>query len=329
MRRSNVNNDVPTNRAGSQQGSESLRTVLIALAANVVIAALKSVVAAGTGSASMVAEAAHSWADAGNEVFLLIAERRSEKQADPGHPMGFGREAYVWSMLAAFGLFAVGATVSVIHGITAFGDAGGETDYFWAYVVLGLAFLLEGISFLQARRQVRSAAARADMGRLEYLTNTSNPTLRAVFFEDAAALVGILIAATGLGLHQITGNAVWDAIGSILVGLLLGVIAIYLLARNMAFLVGQVADERYTDAVLSWLLERPEVQDVTYLHLEYVGPQKIFIVGAVDLAGNNPESQAAAELERLEKLLEQGPAVARAVLSLAAPGQAPLRPVGS
>lgn len=312
-----------------QERSESLRTVLVALAANAVIAVLKTFVAVLTGSASMVAEAAHSWADSGNEVFLLIAERRSARPADPGHPLGYGREAYVWSMLAAFGLFAVGAAVSVIHGITALSDRAGETNYLWAYVVLAAAFVLEGVSFLQARRQLRGAAYRADMGRLDYLANTSNPTLRAVFFEDAAALVGIVIAASGMGLHQFTGSPVWDAVGSILVGILLGVVAVYLLARNMTFLVGQVADVRYSDAVLVWLLERVEVQDVTYLHLEYVGPQKIFVVGAVDLAGNNPENQAAAQLETLERALEKHPAVARAVLSLAAPGQAPLRPLGS
>lgn len=320
-----MNTDAPIGRGAGQEGSESLQTVLIALAANLVIAILKSVVAALTGSASMVAEATHSWADAGNEVFLLIAERRSGKSADARHPLGYGREAYVWSMIAAFGLFAVGAAVSVIHGITAFSQSSGETNYLSAFVVLGGAFVLEGISFLQVRRQLRAAADRADMGSLDYLTKTSNPTLRAVFFEDAAALAGILIAAAGIGLHQLTGNAVWDAVGSVLVGLLLGVIAIYLLARNMAFLVGQVADERYTVAILTWLLARPEVQDVTYLHLEYVGPQKIFVVGAVDLAGNNPENQAAVQLESLEKALESDPAVARAVLSLAAPGQAPLR----
>lgn len=316
-------------KGSRQEGSESLRTVLVALAANAVIAVLKSVVAILTGSASMVAEAAHSWADAGNEVFLLIAERRSAKPADPGHPLGYGREAYVWSMLAAFGLFGVGAAVSVIHGITALGERAGDTNYLWAYVVLAAAFVLEGVSFLQARRQLRGAATRADMGRLDYLANTSNPTLRAVFFEDAAALVGIVLAAGGMGLHQFTGNPVWDAVGSILVGLLLGVVAVYLLARNMTFLVGQVADVRYSDAVLLWLLERVEVQDVTYLHLEYVGPQKIFVVSAVDLAGNNPENQAAAQLEALERALEEHPAIARAVLSLAAPGQATLRPLGS
>lgn len=298
-------------------------TVVIALTANTVLAVLKSVVAVLTGSASMVAEAAHSWADAGNEVFLLVAERRAEKPADQTHPLGFGREAYVWSMIAAFGLFGVGAAVSVWHGIQSLTAEEAEADYLWAYLVLGAAFVLEGISFFQARREVRRGAREAELSRVAFLDKTSNPTLRAVFFEDAAALVGIVIAVTGLALHQATHQPVWDAIGSILVGLLLGFVAIYLLRRNMDFLVGQVGDPRAYDTVLGWLQERPEVQAVNTLHLEYVGPGRMFLVGSVDLVGDDPESEAAEELQRLEDHLEQRPEIARAVLSLAAPGRPP------
>ncbi len=301
-------------------------TVLIALAANTTLAILKSIVAFVTGSASMVAEAAHSWADAGNEVFLVIAERRAEKPADSTHPLGFGREAYVWSMIAAFGLFAVGAAVSVIHGVQSLGAEEEEAEYLWAYVVLGAAFVLEGISFFQARRQVRKGAQSANLSRAAFLDRTSNPTLRAVFFEDAAALVGIVIAVSGLALHQATGEPVWDAIGSILVGLLLGWVAIYLLRRNMAFLVGQIADPQAYETVLGWLHERPEVESVNTLHLEYVGPGKVFLVGSVDLVGDDSEGVAAEELQRLEDHLEQRPEIARAVLSLAAPGRSPSVP---
>ncbi len=298
-------------------------TVIVALTANTILAILKSIVAVATGSASMVAEAAHSWADAGNEVFLVVAERRSEKPAEDGHPLGYGREAYVWSMIAAFGLFGVGAAVSVWHGIQSLTAEEAEADYLWAYLVLGAAFVLESISFFQARREVRRGARKADVSRVTFLDKTSNPTLRAVFFEDAAALVGIAIAVTGLALHQATHQPVWDAIGSILVGLLLGWVAIYLLRRNMAFLVGQVADPRIYDTVLGWLRERPEVQTVNTLHLEYVGPERLFLVGSVDLVGDDVESAAAEELQRLEDHLEERPEIARAVLSLAAPGRPP------
>lgn len=311
----------PTAPAG-----ESTLTVVIALAANTAVAVLKSIVAALTGSASMVAEAAHSWADTGNEVLLLIAEKRSGRPADDNHPLGYGRAAYVWSMVAAFGLFTVGSVLSIFHGFQSLTAPEEETDYLWAYLVLALAFVLEGISFLQARRQTRVLAGRARMSRLQFLSATSNPTLRAVYFEDATALVGLLIAAVALALHQVTGQPVWDALGSILVGVLLGFVAVFLLQRNFAFLVGQVADPKIRDRALRCLLARPEVAKVTYLHLEYVGPEQMLVIGAVDLTGDEPEHEVARVLQLLEDDLQATPNVLRAVLSLSAPGFPPLEP---
>src|SRR5689334_11592112 len=186
----------------------SLLTVIVAFTANLLIALAKSAAAAITGSASMLAEAAHSWADAGNEIFLFFAERRSERARDEAHPLGYGREAYVWSMFAAFGLFTAGAVVSISHGISELLHPEPATDFVVAYVVLAIAFVLEGISFTQATRQARRRAHTLGRDTLEHIWNTSNPTLRAVFAEDAAALIGLLIAAAGVGLHQITGSAV-------------------------------------------------------------------------------------------------------------------------
>src|SRR4051794_31165356 len=160
----------------------------------------------------MLAEAAHSWADTGNEVFLLFADRRSDRSRDAAHPLGYGREAYVWSMFAAFGLFTAGAVVSISHGITELISPEPATDYLIAYLVLGIAFVLEGISFTQATRQARSRAHELGRDTLQHIWDTSNPTLRAVFAEDAAALIGLVIAFVGVGLHQLTGSPVPDAI---------------------------------------------------------------------------------------------------------------------
>lgn len=303
----------------------SLLTVLLALGANALIALAKSAVAFFTGSASMVAEAAHSWADAGNEVFLLIAERRAARPPDDAHPLGYGREAYVWSMFAAFGLFTAGAVVSIVHGVQQWSAPEGEANYFWAYVVLAISFVLEGVSFTQAVRQARGVARARGLDAWRYLSRGSDPTLRAVFAEDFSALVGIIIAALGIGLHQLTGNPVYDAIGSICVGLLLGAVALFLISRNRDFLVGQSVDPVTRQRVVATLLAQPGIERVTYLHLEFVGPGRVFLVAAVDLLGDAPESEVAWRLRAIEAQVEAHPMVMRAVLTLATPQEPALR----
>ena len=303
----------------------SLLTVLLALGANALIALAKSAVAFFTGSASMVAEAAHSWADAGNEVFLLIAERRAARPPDDAHPLGYGREAYVWSMFAAFGLFTAGAVVSIVHGVQQWSAPEGEANYFWAYVVLAISFVLEGVSFTQAVRQARGVARARGLDAWRYLSRGSDPTLRAVFAEDFSALVGIVIAALGIGLHQLTGNPVYDAIGSICVGVLLGAVALFLISRNRDFLVGQSVDPVTRQRVVATLLAQPGIERVTYLHREFVGPGRVFLVAAVDLLGDAPESEVAWRLRAIEAQVEAHPMVMRAVLTLATSQEPALR----
>ncbi|MFC8192709.1 cation diffusion facilitator family transporter [Cellulomonas sp. NPDC057328] len=307
-------------------GGESLLTVVLALVANVLIAVAKSVAAVVTGAASMLAEAAHSWADAGNEVLLLIAHRRGERAADATHPLGHGREVYVWAMFAAIGLFGVGAGVSVTHGIQELVHPEPAGSFTVAYVVLGIAFVLEGVSFAQAWRQSRADARRRHRGLLAQVLRTSDPTVRAVFFEDAAALVGILIAAAGIAAHQVTGSPVPDAVGSILVGVLLGVVAVVLIVRNLRFIVGEAVDPALRDAALRRLLDMPEVVRVTSLRIEFVGARRVFLVGAVDLAGNPAEDDAAHVLARVERRTRAIPGVVGAVLSLSEPQEPSLVP---
>jgi cation diffusion facilitator family transporter len=300
-------------------GGETTVTVVIAFVANLAIAIAKTVVAMLTGSASMLAESAHSWADTGNEVFLVIADRRSRRESDPAHPWGYGREAYVWSMFAALGLFTAGAVVSVWNGVTKLLEPAEDVSYIWAYIVLAVAFVLEGISFAQAFRQTRGEARSLDRDVLEHALATSDPTLRAVFAEDAAALIGLAIAALGIFLHQVTGEAAYDAAGSILVGLLLGVVAVVLINRNLRFLTGQETDAGTRDAVIEELKDMPEVARVTYVRLEFIGPRQVLLVASVDLDGEQPETKVAYMLRDLESRLEQNPSVKDAVLTLATP----------
>lgn len=264
--------------------------------------------------------------DTGNEIFLLVANRRSARTPDERRPLGYGREAYVWSILAAVGLFVVGAAVSVWRGVTELlhGEEGAE-DYRLAYLVLAVAFVLEGVSWLQAVRQLRREAAELDTEVLDYAMHTSDPTVRAVFAEDTAALIGIAIAFVGILLHQLTGAVVWDALGSILVGVLLGVVAVVLIDRNRQFLTGEPGSPRVHDALVARLTSFPEVAEVRFLRPEFIGPKALFVVASVDLVGDDRESTIAVTLRGLEQRLEQDRYVAEAVLTVSEPDDGVLR----
>ena len=213
-----------------------------------------------------------------------------------------------------------GAAVSITHGIHELITPEAAGYFLVGYVVLAFSFILEAISFLRSARQARARRVAAP-GLLEHVLATSDPTLRAVFAEDAAALVGLVIAAAGLGAHQLTGSPVPDAVGSILVGVLLGVVAIVLINRNLRFLVGQEVDPRVRAATIAALLAAPEVARVTYLRLEIVGPRMVSVIGDVDLTGDDTESHVAVRLRALEAEISASPAVAGAVLSLSAPDE--------
>jgi cation diffusion facilitator family transporter len=316
----------PLSQASAAGHSASVTTVLVAFAANLLVAVAKTVAAVVTSSASILAEAAHSWADTGNEVFLFIANRRARRPADRAHPFGHGREAYVWSLLAALGLFVVGAAVSVTHGVQELLKPEPATNFLVGYVVLGVSFLLEGISLLRSIWQAKPAAELLDRDVIEQVMATSDATLRAVFAEDSAALLGLIIAAIGLGAHELTGSSIPDAVGSILVGLLLAAVATYLIDRNRAFLLGEEADPRIRSAVIRALLQDPEVARVTYLRLEFVGPRTVSVIGDVDLTGDDREPHLAVRLRALEARIAASPVVAGAVLSLSAPGEPSLVP---
>ena len=203
------------------------------------------------------------------------------------------------------------------------------SNYLVAYVVLGIAFVLEGVSFTQATFQARRMAAELDRGVGSFILNTSNPTLRAVFAEDAAALIGITIAVTGVALHQITGSVVPDAImprSIAAVASMLAVVAVFLIDRNRRFLVGEQVRPEVRQQVLRELLNRSDIDRITYLHLEFVGPGRLYLVASVDMAGDDVEHSLAVRLRQVERELEEHHHIEEAVLTLATPDEVSLLP---
>jgi len=223
--------------------SATRRTVLVAGAANLVVAVAKLAAGILTGSSAMLAEAAHSVADTLDQAFLLASVHQGERPADSRHPFGYGQERYFWSLLAAFGIFIAGAGFSVFEGLLALHRTGGG-DYVVAYVVLAISFVAEGISLSRAVRQMRGEARGRNVELLDHVRRSPDTTVKTALFEDSAALVGLFLAATGLILRQLTGSPVWDGSASIAIGALLIVVAIKLGLDSRDLLIGKSADPK-------------------------------------------------------------------------------------
>ncbi|MFJ8533671.1 cation diffusion facilitator family transporter [Streptomyces sp. NPDC093591] len=252
-------------------------TVLIALAANLAIAVAKAVGGLVAHSPALLSEAAHSVADSMNEVFLLAALRRSRRPADARHPFGYGKERFFWSLLAAVGIFVMGGCFSFFQGVEAL--RGGAEEKFGGYVagmiVLGVAFVAEGLSLVRALYQVGRQGGVTDGLR--------DPALRTVVAEDATAVLGVTLALTGMALHMITGQVVWEASASLAIGALLVYVA-YRLGRDARDqLIGQAAAPE-ADARIRALLEaQPEIDSVEALFTMQTGLETALVAARVDL----------------------------------------------
>ncbi|MDT8910590.1 cation diffusion facilitator family transporter [Amycolatopsis sp. PS_44_ISF1] len=278
-----------------QKGGESTLTVVLAGGVNLAIAILKLIAGIITGSGAMLSEAVHSVADTITEVLLLTALKRSERPADRVHPFGYGKERYFWSLLAAVSIFASGAMFALYEGFTTvFGENSEQESPLVGYIVLGVAFLLEGTSWLQAIKQVRQESKSENRSFFGYLRMIDDPTPKTVLFEDSAALVGLLLAFAGIGLHQLTGSSVWDGGASILIGLLLAGVA-YLLGRtNRGLLIGRQADPRIVRGVRDHLAAAPEIEALVDLQTMLMGTDQVLVCARVDF----DDSLGAADVER-------------------------------
>lgn len=263
---------------------ESTGTVLTALGANFAIAIAKITAGLLGGSSAMLAEGAHSVADTTNQVFLLVSLKLGRKAPDETHPFGYGKERFFWSLLAAVGIFVSGAVFSIYEGVH--GLLAGETEvagYLLSYVVLGVSFLAEGISWLKAVRQLRGEADTAGRKLLEHVRLSSDPTVKTVFSEDTAALIGLVLAATGLALHQLTGEAYWDAGAAIAIGVLLAVVA-YVLGRDTKeMLIGESAPAQLRTDILGALDGHPEVERVVEVRTMLIGPNAVLVAARLDM----------------------------------------------
>jgi cation diffusion facilitator family transporter len=287
--------------------SESRKTVLAALFANLAIAAAKTVAGLLGGSAAMLAEAAHSFADTMNQVFLLVSLSLGDREPDEDHPFGYGKERFFWALLAAVFIFVSGSLFSLWQGVH--GLLSGETvegGYLLTYAVLVFALVAEGTSWWRAAHQVRSEAAAAGKPVRVYVQQSNDPTVKTVLFEDSAAVAGLLLALVGVGLHQLTGKAFFDAGASILIGVLLAYIAYRLGRDTKGLLIGEAARPDQREAL------RRAVLELLTMHL---GPASLLVAVRLDLRDGLSSQQVEAVSTRIEaELAEVVPEVTQVFL---------------
>jgi cation diffusion facilitator family transporter len=298
--------------------NDSLRTVLVAIATDLGVALAKVGVAVFTGSSAMAAEAAHSLADTANDIFLFLAQRRGSRPADDQHPLGYGREAYFWALIAALGVFVTGAAFSLREGIDELIHPTVTSSFAVAYVVLGISAVLDLVSFRQSARQMIRRARRFHRDVLQESRATSDPTLRAVFNADAVSVSGDVITFAALALNQITGSSIPQGVAAVLIALVLIRISLRLVKRSHDFLVGAwlvaPADPRRHDAsgftqplepadeekARAFLLAYPGVTAIRELLVTFLGPGRIWIIARIDIDDGLRGAQVTALVRGIE-----------------------------
>lgn len=295
--------------------------LVMAFAVGMLMAVLKTFAAAYTGSASMLAEAVHSWADMATDGFLVAAYWNARRPADDMHSLGYGRESYVWSLFGAVALFIVGAQAGIWRGVRQLSSPEAATDYLFGYIVITGAFVFQAASFWQALTFVRNRAAEYQLGVVEHVFETSDSQLRMVVIGDFIALVGLAIAALGMGLHQVTGEVVYDAAGSILIGVLMGVAGLFLINLNRRYLAGMPLSARRRTRAIELIKAAPEVTRVTRFFAEFIGPDRLVLLAHVGIAGDHTQDQLAQILRSLERRIMAHKNVGLAILTLASPDE--------
>jgi cation diffusion facilitator family transporter len=269
------------------------RTLLIAFAANLGIAASKFVAAAITGSSAMLTEGVHSVVDSTNQLMLMWGRRQSRKPADKYHPFGYGRELYFWSFVVAVLVFALGAGVSVYEGILHIMEPEEAVSPIVAYVVLLVAFLLEGWSTLEAFREFRDA--KGDLGWFAAIKRSKDPPSFIVLLENGAAMAGIVAAAIGVFLSQLTANPFFDGAASVVIGVILGFTALLLARESKGLLIGEAADPDLVAGLRALVTNKPGVVGVGHVMTVHSAPDQITVMINVDFR----DDMRAGDVEKL------------------------------
>lgn len=286
-----------------------MRAVIAALLANLGIAVAKFIAFAFTGSSSMLSEAIHSVADSGNQVLLLIGNKRAKKAADEEHNFGYGRRRYVYGFVVAIVLFLVGGLFSLYEGWHKWQHPEPLSDWWIAVVVLLVAVVLEGFSFRTAIKEANHSRGRRSL--LRFVRDARQPELPVILLEDAGALTGLCFALFGVGMSVVTGDGRWDAVGAAAVGTLLVVIAIFLAVEMTDMLVGESALPEEVAAIRAALESSDGVEQVIHLRTLHIGPDELLVAAKIAVAHTDTARDIAQDIDDAELAIRTAVPTAR------------------
>lgn len=278
--------------------SGSTRAIMAALLANAGIAVSKFVGFLITGSSSMLAESLHSVADTSNQALLLFGQRQARREATSLHQFGYGRSRFFYSFVVALVLFSLGAIFAIYEGIHKINHPEPLRSPLVAIGILMVAIGLESYSFRTA--MVESKPLKGNGTWWQFIRRSRNPELPVVLLEDTGALLGLLFALLGVGLTMLTGNPVWDGVGTLLIGLLLGVIAVILMVEMHSLLIGEAATPEQSQAIQSALEQTELVDRVIHLRTQYLGPEELLVAAKIALSPTTELSAVAAAIDAAE-----------------------------
>lgn len=282
--------------------SGSKKVIYAALIANAIIAVVKFIAAAITGSSAMFSEGIHTTVDTGNQLMLLLGLKKARKPADKLHPFGYGKEIYFWSFIVAIMIFAIGAGISIYEGIHSVLDPHPIENAIVSYGVLGAAMVITGIAWYFAWKEFKQV--KEDRGYFEAVQKGKNPTTFVVLFEDSAALLGLFVAIIGIGLSQWTGMPVFDGIASIVIGLILGTTAAWLAYETKGLLIGESADPQMLKKIEHKLTSYKKIKNVNEVLTLHMGPNFILLNISLDFQDDISSQQIEVTSAELSKELK-------------------------
>lgn len=291
--------------------SGGTKAIVAALGANLAIAVAKFVAFAFSGSSSMLAEGVHSIADSGNQGLLLLGGKKAKREATPEHPFGYGRERYIYGFLVSIVLFTIGGVFALYEGYEKIKHPHELEHWYWPVGVLVFAIIAESFSFRTAIKE--SNEIRGKLTWAQFVRRAKAPELPVVLLEDLGALVGLVLALGGVGLSLITGDGVWDGIGTICIGALLVLIALVLAAETKSLLLGEAADADQVAKIRAALVDGETVTGLIHMRTLHLGPEELLVAAKIAVQHNNTAAEVARAIDAAEARIREAVPIARVI----------------